>query len=480
LKKAILAAAALVAVTVLGFGSFTASTTQAAPTQVWVINDNVATALNGGVAPTWTAAGLTAGNIAAFDTWAAASGSQINSGVVLGGVPSGKVYIVVKTDGSTSPVALNGKGLTCASVAAGGSTAGNAICDGTATDVPPTSITFADGGQYVIWQVTAIGTFAGGVAVTATQNSVSVDSPTLTKVGTARDMQITVSKDTVQEGAAGCAIAASQSSPTNGAATATYTDINGNALIGYHPTFSTSSTSTLVVGNAAGTLAGGASQLLTTMLQADGTTIAAVDSYCGVAAGSASVRATTASTESTELGVGTATVTRSSTITVTGVPAAIDLVPDPGSIVCDGTQTSTVTAKVTDSAGNDVVDGTPVTFSVVALGTANQIQTTTTAGSASSTITPLSVQVAGVTVVVTSGSVSKSTTVACIQPTPTAPPPGPTATPTRGGIIGPETGTGGYLGQEGSAGVPTWALIALALGSVALVAGGAVARRVGK
>lgn len=41
-------------------------------------------------------------------------------------------------------------------------------------------------------------------------------------------------------------------------------------------------------------------------------------------------------------------------------------------------------------------------------------------------------------------------------------------------------GNGGYLGQDGSAGFPMWTLIALALGSVALVVGGLVTRRSGK
>jgi hypothetical protein len=41
-------------------------------------------------------------------------------------------------------------------------------------------------------------------------------------------------------------------------------------------------------------------------------------------------------------------------------------------------------------------------------------------------------------------------------------------------------GSGGYLGQDDSAGFPMWTLVALALGSFALVAGGLFTRRVGK
>jgi hypothetical protein len=47
-------------------------------------------------------------------------------------------------------------------------------------------------------------------------------------------------------------------------------------------------------------------------------------------------------------------------------------------------------------------------------------------------------------------------------------------------VTPPDTGTGGYLGQDSSAGFPMWTLVALALGSFALVAGGMVTRRAGR
>jgi hypothetical protein len=175
-------------------------------------------------------------------------------------------------------------------------------------------------------------------------------------------------------------------------------------------------------------------------------------------------------------------------ITVVGAPSAAALTASASQIKCDGTETSTVTAKVTDADGNNVADGTPVTFSVVALGTANPINTTTKDGVATSVITPLSNSSAGVTVIVTAGDadvagqVQTSILIGCTLPLVTqptlAPAVPPTATP-RSGIGGPDTGNGGYLAQDGS-GFPMWTLIVLALGSVTLVAGGAVARRVGK
>jgi hypothetical protein len=168
-------------------------------------------------------------------------------------------------------------------------------------------------------------------------------------------------------------------------------------------------------------------------------------------------------------------------LSVVGAPDAIALTASPATIACDGTATSTVTATVTDSAGNNVADDTNVNFSVVALGTANPINADTVDGVASSVITPLSNASAGVTVIVSAGDAQSSIRVDCSIPIPTQPTtgPGPVATPTRSGIGGPDTGNGGYVGQDGS-GFPTWMLIALALGSVALVAGGLVTRRVGK
>jgi hypothetical protein len=185
---------------------------------------------------------------------------------------------------------------------------------------------------------------------------------------------------------------------------------------------------------------------------------------------------------------GTATVTasfddvedESSTveITVVGEPAAVALVAAPTAIACDGSQTSTVTATVTDSDGNPVADGTNVNFSVVALGTADPINADTVDGVASSTIRPLSGATAGVTVIVTAGDAQASLRVDCSLPIPPTPG-GPVATPTRSGITGPDTGNGGYT-ENSSGSFPMWTLAVLALGSVVLVAGGLVARRAGK
>lgn len=171
--------------------------------------------------------------------------------------------------------------------------------------------------------------------------------------------------------------------------------------------------------------------------------------------------------------------TDSADLTVVGLPADMTLTAAPAEIKCDGTQTSTVSAKVVDSAGNNVANDTEVTFTVVALGTANPINTTVTDGMASSVITPLSNSSAGVTVIVTAGSVQESIRVDCSVPLPTQ----PTLTPPGGGgggnILPPDTGNGGYLAQDGS-GFSLVTLVALAIAGAVVAAGGLVARRAAK
>ena len=127
-------------------------------------------------------------------------------------------------------------------------------------------------------------------------------------------------------------------------------------------------------------------------------------------------------------------------ITVIGAPATFSLAASPASIVCNGTNSATVSVTVLNSAGKPVVAGVPVTFEVVALGTANPINTVTDAnGVAKSTITPIGNVTAGVTVIVTVNDLgAQSVVVGCqAQALPTqAPPPV---------IVSPNTGDGGYL-----------------------------------
>lgn len=460
MKKLILGAAAL-AIALIGFGSLAAPTTHANPAKIWVLNMNVVN--SSAAAASCTAPGACDLSTLAdrqalatsLDAIQTASAGQVAQTAAIAAF-SGADVILVQTDGSGTAVTLNGRGLTCVP-----------LCDSVGTAAPNATDHIA------FFSVTDAGAHSLGdsFVVTATEDAVTLDSSTVKVVGQAHDITLAAAKTTIQEGLSACAITDSTSNPARSAAVATYTDINGVALVGYKTSWASSSSNMLV-----STLTTTTSQLLT-----DGKTTAAYQVICGVTAGTANLTAKNATANAIS-GI-TGQVTRTAAITITGIPASIVLTASPAAITCDGVATSTVTAKVTDSAGNDVVDNTAVVFDVVALGTANPIIAKTTGGSASSTITPLSAGAAGVTVTVGAGSPTSavaSIRVDCIQPTPTTPPaPAATATP-RGGVVGPETGNGGYLGQDGSAGFPTWTLIALALGSVALVAGGMVTRRAGK
>lgn len=94
-------------------------------------------------------------------------------------------------------------------------------------------------------------------------------------------------------------------------------------------------------------------------------------------------------------------------------PAAIELGAAPQKLSCDGVQSSVVTARVLDQAGQPVVDGTRVTFSVVALGAADPIEAETVAGQAKTSVTAIGQQV-GVVVNVTSGDAATAIRIDCL------------------------------------------------------------------
>lgn len=299
----------------------------------------------------------------------------------------------------------------------------------------------------------------------------TVETVDLLIVGAPSDVSIVETEETVSTGS-GCPDAADASASDASdldklLASAVVTDSDGNALVGVDVDWSVDASGNGEVVAIATTAASDA-DTNTTINTADG--IAAPALVCGVGVGEVTVTADAGA-------AGTADATK----TVVGAAANLALTAEPAAIACDGVNSSTVTAVVTDADGNPVVAGTQVQFNVVALGTASPINATTDeTGTASSTITPLSVADAGVVVTVSSGSAAQQIRVDCqaAAATPTVGP-APTATP-QGGIVGPGTGNGGYLGQDSSAGFPLWTLFALALGGIALTAGTAVARRVSR
>ena len=85
-------------------------------------------------------------------------------------------------------------------------------------------------------------------------------------------------------------------------------------------------------------------------------------------------------------------------VTVQGMPTDMVLSASPGSLVCDGTATSAVSANLTDADGNPAVDGNPVHFQAKALGSVSPIEPTSAGGAATTTLTPLTSVAGGVTV----------------------------------------------------------------------------------
>ncbi len=392
-----LAAATVLAAALLG-GGVTPRLARANPAAIYVINGNVAAALNGGPI-TWSA--LTAAQTPQLSAWATASDHEVTAGT-----PGGTTYIAVQTDGSPDPISVNGKGMTCSTDTAG------ANCNG-AAPFSPVAIAGVQG-TWAVMHIMSTGTFVSGSSVDVAQDSVVVSSGALTVVGRATNVTLTVSAAVLQQApsAPNCTLAAAPSI-NSGAAYAAYTDIGANLLVGYGgnasgATWSSSNTASLV--SAATNPATVANPNPVSMLQPSGAVVAAADTLCAdTTPGTSTV---TFASGAGELAAGV--VTRIATVTISGVPANIALSASPPAIDCTGLQTSTVTAKVTDSAGNNVVDGTSVTFSVVALGTANPINATTIGGKAMSVITPLSSATAGVVVDDVSGIASAAIRVDCL------------------------------------------------------------------
>jgi hypothetical protein len=85
-------------------------------------------------------------------------------------------------------------------------------------------------------------------------------------------------------------------------------------------------------------------------------------------------------------------------VPVQSPPETMTLSAVPPNLVCDGTASSNVSAKLTDGDGEAVVNGNLVHFRVVALGSVNPIDGRTTDGAATTAVTPLSGAINGVLV----------------------------------------------------------------------------------
>jgi hypothetical protein len=138
---------------------------------------------------------------------------------------------------------------------------------------------------------------------------------------------------------------------------------------------------------------------------------------CGGGGGKTAATPSTAS-YATPVATGTPIATPAATRTpeppATPRPAAtIELSADPKQLTCDGVQASTVTARVLDSTGKPVDNGTSVHFSVQVLGSADPVDAQTVAGVATTSVTARG-QGVGVVVNVTSGDAAAAIRVDCL------------------------------------------------------------------
>ncbi len=207
---------------------------------------------------------------------------------------------------------------------------------------------------------------------------------------------------------------------------------------------------------------------------------------------------------------------------ILGVAKNVTLTAAPVSVACDGTASSTVSAQLTDENGDNVGNNYEVRFDVSVLGTTNPIKGKTTDGKAKTTVTPLANVTTGVPVIVSVHSptldvfeladqdtldndgdgttnepgemkntgrtrpnpdyIETSILVQC-GAAPAGQPAGPGGTTGPGGapggvISGPDTGSGGSLGNvDGRGALPLWPAMALLAGAMALIGGRFALRR---
>jgi hypothetical protein len=174
MRRIIIAAAVSVALLIAFTGG--PSPTSANPAAVWVLNLTVVNASS-------AAAGCTTphncdlstrpdraallSNFGALQTQSGGKVEQEPSGFV--GTPAaGFTDILVQTDGSSTPVVMNGRGLRC-----------TPACDGVTTSTPNAI------DHFVAYKITDTGTYSIGdtIVATAQQDSVTLDSRTIMVVG---------------------------------------------------------------------------------------------------------------------------------------------------------------------------------------------------------------------------------------------------------------------------------------------------------
>ena len=160
------------------------------PAKVWVINGNVAAATAAvPVAPSTFASALTSSAARADSCALPLAARRVRRRERWSAFPRtllrGNTFIVYQTDGSLASMSLNGRGLVC-----------SPACDGITTVSPDAT------DNIVVFEVTGNGTRWPGdlLVATAIQDSVSLDSRTITVVGQAHDLVLFTAKSTIPKG----------------------------------------------------------------------------------------------------------------------------------------------------------------------------------------------------------------------------------------------------------------------------------------
>ena len=148
------------------------------PISVWVININVSAALEGSGFCDPSSAAFYASSL---DAIAAGSAGQVSDASQY----AGSACLIVKTDGSTSPITVNGRGLVC-----------DTACDGTAASaITPETV---GGSAYAAEIIDGYAAGYTSAPITVTQDNVAVDTAPIVPVHQAHDIMLSVTKPTVQ------------------------------------------------------------------------------------------------------------------------------------------------------------------------------------------------------------------------------------------------------------------------------------------
>jgi hypothetical protein len=220
-----------------------------------------------------------------------------------------------------------------------------------------------------------------------------------TIVGEPHKITLNVMEPTIQDGASKCMVMSDVatfveylSAPSTTIVQAIVTDDDGTPITGGLVAFETDDESKATM-----------AKPLTPTVDMQALGIGAPNTLCGtVDSGTVTVRA--AITDGVkELGPGLdpgANVGKDmeAEVTIQGMPTDMALTATPGSLVCDGTASSNVSAALTDAGGKPAMDGTPVRFSAKALGIVSPIEAKSVSGAATTALTPLSGVAKGVAV----------------------------------------------------------------------------------